>query len=36
MIWVWSGHVHYYYYYYYYTSLTVSFQDNLGKPVPEM
>jgi len=35
MIWVWSGHVHYYYYYYY-TSLTVSFQDNLGKPVPEM
>ena len=35
MIWVWSGHEHYYYYYYY-TILTVSFQDNLGKPVPEM
>ena len=31
---------YYYYYYnyhyhYYYTRLTASFQDNLGKPVPE-
>ena len=35
-------HITYYYYYYYYyydddyyTRLTVLFQDNLGKPVPE-
>jgi len=25
----------YMYYYYYYACLTASFQDNLGKPVPE-
>ena len=28
-------HYYYYYYYYYYYHLTASFQDNLGKPVPE-
>jgi len=26
---------YHYYYYYYYTHLMASFQDNLGKPIPE-